>query len=111
MTAKQICFSGIGWMLVTTAVVFVPNISPLIATPIVLIGIIFVLGLLLAINLKIKPDKIAEHFLYSIALGLAFVMFGGLFINWILPYFGVLQPLARLPLMIFFDISMLLLAA
>ena len=111
MKAKQICLGSIFWMLLATAAVFVPGLSPWITTPIVLFGIIFVLGLLWEINLKIRSDEVLESVLYAIGLGLAFLMLGGLGINWLLPYLGIAQPLTRLPLTVFFDISTLALSA
>src|ERR1035438_7701749 len=94
MTVKRICLASIIWMLLTTVVVFIPNVSPWIATPIVLIGIIFVLGLLWAINLKLTSDTIIDYLIYAISLGLGFLILGGLAINWVLPYLGVIHPLA-----------------
>jgi uncharacterized membrane protein len=111
MKAKLICSFSVFWMALTTLIVFIPNISPWIATPIVLIGTILVLGMLWAINLNVNSDQTSEFILYSIGLGLGYLLIGGLAINWVLPYLGVLQPLARLPLMVFFDLSALVLSA
>lgn len=110
VTTRQICLASVIWMALVSVVIFIPNISPWIATPVALIGIIFVPGFLWAINLKLNPDKILEYILYSIGLGLGFVLIGGLGINWLFPYVGILQPLAKLPLVIFFDISVLVLS-
>jgi len=98
-------------MALVTLAVFIPNLSPLAMTPIVLIGIIVVPGILLAFILKIFPDKIPEYFLYAIGLGLGFALAGGLGINWILPLFGIYHPLAKISLIIFFDISVFVLSA
>jgi uncharacterized membrane protein len=107
---KRILISCVFWMLFTTLVIIIPNVSPFIATPFVLIGLIVVMGVMLAINLKIQTDKFSEYILYSVGLGLAFTIIGGLAINWALPYFGLIHPLARLTLIIFFDTSALILA-
>lgn len=100
---KTACAVALIWMAITTAVALIPGVSPWIATPFVLIGLVFVIGTLFAINLTITPGEPAEYALYSIGLGLAFLVIGGLALNWALPYFGVSSPLAPVPLMIFFD--------
>ncbi len=110
ITVKGIIFASLVFMLSVTHIVFTPNISPWIATPFVLIGIILVPGLLFAINLRISSKSLIDYILYSIGLGLSFLLIGGLFINWALPYVGIAQPLARLPLMLFFDVSAILLS-
>jgi uncharacterized membrane protein len=96
-------------MLLMTLTTSVPNTSPWIATPILLFGMVFVLGFLLAINLKIKTDNISNLILYSIGLGLSFLILGGLGINWLFPYWGISHPLAKLPLISFFDSIIILL--
>jgi len=107
---RQISWGSVIWMFITTLVVFIPNVSPWIATPFVLVGLIAVLGYLLAINLKITIGEFSEYVIYSIGLGLGFLLIGGLIVNWVLPYIGVAHPLGKVPLMIFFDIATLVLA-
>lgn len=108
---KMVLFVSVLWIVLMTTLVFFQGISPWIMTPIVLIGIIVLPGFLLSINLKIKTKDILDRVIYSVGLGLFSVLAGGLLINWILPYVGVKQPLAVLPLVIFFDLLVLALLA
>ncbi|MDB5238946.1 MAG: Protein of unknown function rane [Candidatus Parcubacteria bacterium] len=110
ISSKGIAKISVAWMIVTTCVVFIPSISAWIATPFVLVGIIFVPGLLLAVNLGIHRKSILEYIPYSLGLGLGFVIIGGLALNWVLPHAGVSAPLARVPLIVFFNCSVLVLA-
>jgi uncharacterized membrane protein len=105
MTIKHICWTAAAWMILMTAIVCIPGVWPMFTVPIVLIGLVFVVGVLWAINLGIPLTRPLEYSTYSFGLGLSFLLIGGLFINWALPYVGIAQPLARLPLMIFFDMS------
>ncbi|HUC01833.1 MAG TPA: DUF2206 domain-containing protein [Candidatus Paceibacterota bacterium] len=98
------------WMALTTIVVLIPNISPLVATPAILIAAIIVPGLLLSIALKVPDENRGEYIFYSLGLGLFFLLVYGLLIDMALPYFGIAHPLAALPLMTCIDIAVLLLA-
>lgn len=105
-----ICLGSIIWMIVTTVITLIPQVSAWIATPVVLVGILGVPGVLLAINLRISTDNMINFVLYAIGLGLSFLIIGGLAMNYVMPYVGVYQPLAKLPLLYFFDSSVLVLA-
>ena len=110
MAIKRVCVGSAVWILIAAAIMFIPNLSPWIGIPIVLIGIILVPGSLLLINLDIIPDTFSVFLLYATGLGIAFLTFGGLAINWALPYFGIIHPLARLPLLICITVIVLILA-
>jgi uncharacterized membrane protein len=60
----------------------------------------FVPGILILRILKIHNPGIARTVLYSVGLSIAFVMFSGLFLNFLLPYLGISNPISVLPLTI-----------
>jgi uncharacterized membrane protein len=106
---KKFYCASIIWMVLVTLVAYIGSISPWIATPIVVSGIILIPGILWSLNLNIRTERVAEYVLYSMAIGVCFLIVGGLVINLALPYIGVSQPLAQLPLIIFLDVSVLVL--
>lgn len=108
---KKLCLTSVLWMVFATIIIFIKNVSPWAATPIVLVSTILVPGLLLAANLRIRSEKTADYLIYSFGLGLAFLLIGGLLINYLLPALAILQPLAKIPLMISLDSSTLILVA
>ena len=65
-------------------------------------------GLLIILMLKIREVDFWEYLVYTIGLSIAFLMFGGLFINWVLPLIGIYKPLSTVPLLISFDIFLLI---
>jgi uncharacterized membrane protein len=72
------------------------------------IFLITVPGLLIMLMLKIREVDFWEYLVYTIGLSVAFLMFGGLFINWVLPLIGIDKPLSLMPLLISFDIFLLI---
>jgi len=64
-------------------------------------------GLLLMLILKIRNINPWEYLVYTIGLSIAFLTFIGLFVNWVLPLIGIDKPLSLLPLLISFDIFLL----
>ncbi len=99
---KQICLAANGLGALVTLVALTQNVSSWIATFMVLTELIFVIGFLLLFILKVEVNKLS-YAVYSIGFGLFFLLFGGLGINWLFPYFGISSPLAKIPLLIFFD--------
>lgn len=65
-------------------------------------------GLLLMLILKIREINPWEYLVYIVGLSITFLMFGGLFINWMLPLIGIDKPLSLVPLLISFDIFLLI---
>ncbi|GAF96792.1 unnamed protein product, partial [marine sediment metagenome] len=65
-------------------------------------------GLLIMLMLKIREVDFWEYLVYTIGLSVAFLMFGGLFINWVLPLIGIYKLLSTVPLLISFDIFLLI---
>jgi uncharacterized membrane protein len=58
--------------------------------------------------LKIREIGFWEYLVYTIGLSIAFLMFGGLFINWTLPLVGIDKPLSLVPLFVSFNIFLLI---
>lgn len=65
-------------------------------------------GLLIMLMLKIRNIGFWEYLVYTIGLSIAFLMFGGLLINWTLPLIGINQSLSRNPLLISFNLLLLI---
>ena len=57
-------------------------------------------GFLIMLMLKIRKIGFWEYLVYIIGLSVAFLMFGGLFINWILPLAGIDKPFSLVPILI-----------
>ena len=72
------------------------------------IFLITILGLLIMLMLKIREIGFWEYLVYIIGLSVAFLMFGGLFINWVLPLAGIDKPLLLVPLLISFNVLLLI---
>ena len=66
-------------------------------------------GFLISLILRIRKISFWENLLIIVGLSIAFLEFGGLFLNILLPLFGVNDPLAFQNLVIGFDIFVLLL--
>jgi uncharacterized membrane protein len=72
------------------------------------IFLITIPGLLIMLMLKIREIGFWEYLVYIIGLSVAFLMFGGLFINWILPLAEINKPLLLVPLLISINILLLI---
>lgn len=64
------------------------------------IFLITIPGLLIMLMLKIRKIGFWEYLVYTIGLSIAFLMFGGLFINYSLPLVGIGKPLSLIPILI-----------
>jgi uncharacterized membrane protein len=58
----------------------------------------FIPGILILRILKIHNVGVIESLVYSVGLSLAFIMFGGLLINFTLPLMGISRPLSLIPI-------------
>lgn len=72
------------------------------------IFLITIPGFLIMLMLKVRKIEFWEYFVYSIGLSIAFLMFGGLFINSTFPLVGIDKPLSLLSLLVSFDIFLLI---
>ena len=68
-------------------------------------------GYLICLLFEIKVTDIYENFLYSIGLSIAFDLLFGLLINYLLPLFGINNPLSPHNLQIGFSIIILILTS
>jgi len=64
-------------------------------------------GLLIILMLKIREIDFWEYLVYTIGLSIAFLMFGGLFVNWTLLLIGIDKPLLLVPLLMIFNTLLL----
>jgi len=71
----------------------------------------FIPGILIIRILKIHNVSTIESLLYSVGLSIAFVMFVGLFANFVLPLIGISKPISLLPIMAILAIFTLILGA
>lgn len=71
----------------------------------------FIPGILILRVLKIHNISLIESLLYSVGLSIAFVMFTGLFANFVLPLIGIARPISALPIVATLAILLLILGA
>jgi uncharacterized membrane protein len=72
------------------------------------IYLIFIPGLLITLVLKIRNTNFWEYLVYCVGFSLAFLMFGGLFFNWLLPLVNINQPLSLTPISVSLQILLLI---
>ncbi len=109
MTPKNKLFIGIllFGLIVNILVIFNLNLFYLRAI-LAFIFIITVPGLLIMLCLKIRNINLWEYLVYTIGLSVAFIMFAGLAVNWILPWLHITdKPLSLYPILICFDTFLL----
>jgi uncharacterized membrane protein len=70
--------------------------------------IIIIPGILIMLMMKIREVNFWEYLVYVIGLSIAFVMFAGLAVNWILPWLNITdKPLSTWPILICFNIFLI----
>lgn len=73
-----------------------------------ILGFLFLVGvpgLLIMLCFKIRNTGFWEYLVYTVGLSIAFIMFAGLAVNWILPWLNITdKPLSLWPILICFDI-------
>ncbi len=98
-------FSGILIFVLIVNLLVIYNIRYLyLGTIFSLVFLTVIPGLLLTLMIKIRRVDFWEYLVYVIGLSIAFLMFAGLAINWILPLCGMEKPLSLIPLLKSFDI-------
>ena len=75
---------------------------PILGDILTFLSLFFINGILILRILKIHDLGDIENLLYSVGLSLASTMFLGMLIDLIYPFFGILHPISKLPLMITF---------
>ena len=107
LKAKIVCLFSCIWIFAATFISSIQSISPWFATPIILLGLIPIIGFLFAIVLKIEIKKFLTYFIYCVGLGLSYLLIGGVVINFLGPMVGIAKPLAAFPFMLFTDLVVL----
>ena len=70
--------------------------------------LIIVPGLLIMLCFKIRNINFWEYLVYTVGLSIAFIIFGGLAVNWTLPALGITdQPLSLYPILVCFNIFLI----
>lgn len=70
-----------------------------------IVSLTIIPGLLIMLIFKIKKTVFWEYLVYTIGLSITLLMFGGLAINWILPWLHITdKPLSLIPLLTSFDV-------
>lgn len=66
-------------------------------------------GLLILLMIRFKKNNFWEYLVYTIGLSIALLMFGGLAVNWVLPWLNITnQPLSLYPLLIILNFILLI---
>lgn len=80
-----------------------------IRTVFVFLYLSLVPGYLLLLMLKIRRVRFWEQLVFTIGLSVVFLMLYGLLLNWVLPAIGIARPLSLVPVLIGFDVLVILL--
>ncbi len=94
-----------------TGLEFIGVHVPLLPQAIGFICLTFLPGMLILRILRLHNLSTIESLLYSVGLSVAFLMFIGLFINWLYPLIGISKPLSTLPLIATISIAMVIMCA
>ena len=105
VAALLLAFLGI------TGLEFIGVHVPLLLQAIGFICLTFLPGMIILRTLRLHNLSTIETLLYSVGLSIAFLMFIGLFINWLYPLIGISKPLSSLPLIATISIAMLIMCA
>ena len=103
-----------GWFAFIISMLLTVNLAVILDIPYIrqIIGFLFLTllpGLLILQILKLNKLGLTEKFILSVGLSISFLMFFGLFINMLYPFFGIFKPLSILPLMTTINIAMVIL--
>jgi len=109
MTPKNKLFIGILAFMLIVNILVIFNLNYFYIRAI--LGFVFLItipGLLIILCLKIRNINFWEYLVYTIGLSVSFIMFAGLAVNWILPWFNITdKPLSLYPILICFDTILL----
>lgn len=109
LSKPKLFISILAFMLIVNLLVIF-NLNQLyIRAILAFIFIITIPGLLIMLCLKIRNIGFWEYLVYTIGLSIAFIMFAGLAINWILPWLNITdKPLSLWPILICFNIFLII---
>ncbi len=111
---KKCLWMSLAFLLAALALVWLAASGfdiPVLRQIISFIFLTFIPGILILRILRIHNINAIESLVYSVGLSLAFIMFTGLFANFILPLIGILKPISALPLVATLAIFTLILGA
>jgi len=111
MTPKNKLFIGILAFMLIVNILIIFNLNQFyIRAILAFIFLITIPGLLIMLCLKIRNINPWEYLVYTVGLSVAFIMFAGLAVNWILPFLNITdKPLSLYPILICFDTFLLVL--
>ena len=109
MTPKNKLFIGILILGLIVNLLIIFNLNYFyIRAILAFVFIITIPGLLIMLCLKIRNINFWEYLVYTIGLSVAFIMFAGLAVNWILPFLNITnKPISLWPILICFDTILL----
>jgi uncharacterized membrane protein len=105
--ALAILLANLGLVVLAASGLDIPILRQIVG----FIFLTFIPGILILRILKIHNIGAIESLLYSVGLSIAFVMFTGLFANFVLPLIGVSKPISLLPITATLGIFTLILGA
>lgn len=109
LTKNKIFFGILGFLLIVNLLVLFNLNQFYIRAILSFIFLITIPGLLIMLMMKIREVGFWEYFVYVVGLSVSFIMFGGLAVNWILPWLNITdKPLSLYPILICFNIFLLI---
>lgn len=103
---KHIIFFFILFILANESVIY--NI-PILRQVVMFIFLTILPGYLFLRTIRLKNTKFIEYSIYSVALSITFLMFSGLLLNFLLPHFGINNPLTEFNILLFIDCIVIIL--
>jgi len=108
LTKNKLLFGILIFWLITNLLVFFDIQYFYLRAIFSFIFLITIPGLLIMLMFKVREISFWEYLVYMIGLSIAFLMFGGLFNNWFLPLVEIGRPLSLIPLLISFNVFLLI---
>ncbi|MBU4347886.1 DUF2206 domain-containing protein [Patescibacteria group bacterium] len=108
LTKNKLFLSILAFMILVNILIFFNLNQFYIRATFAFLFIVTIPGLLIMLMLKIREVGFWEYLVYNVGLSISFIMFGGLVINWILPWLNITdKPLSLYPILICFDIFLI----
>jgi len=108
LTKNKIFFSILAFMLLIDILVAFNLELFYIRAVLAFLFITLIPGLLIMLMMKIRQVGFWEYLVYVVGLSVAFIMFAGLAVNWILPWLNITdKPLSTWPILICFNILLI----
>ena len=108
ISKNKLFFGIIAFLILVNILVFFNINQFFIRATLSFIFLITIPGLLIMLMLKIREVRFWEYLVYTVGLSVSFIMFGGLAVNWILPWLHITdKPLALIPILTCFNIFLM----